>query len=432
MLTRPTAANSLVELDRRHLVHPVSSFRGHEARGVRLLASGQGATVTESEGRQLIDGFAGLWCVNAGHCRPRIVEAIAAQVQMDMTLAGYTASAEFHYLHHQPDGTPYADIAETSRCIIAASRDSGIGLTLLPVLYTCGGLDRRPLQDGQRRFGNDADRFARLFEEIAATHADMAHDFILGVAPHSLRAVDRAGLKAAQALCPDGPLHIHAAEQTKEVAEVEAHLGARPVRWLLDTIGMDGKWCAIHATHLDEGEVRDLAASGAVAGLCPTTEANLGDGIFPAEDFLRAGGRFGIGSDSNIRISLTEELRVLETSQRLLHRRRAVLTDDAVRSNGRNLYARAAVGGAQAIARQSGEIAVGRLADLVVLRDNIPLLDWDGPDQRLDAWIFGVEQHAVSDVWCAGRHVVSNGQHRHAEAIRQRFATSMRRLRHAL
>ena len=231
---------------------------------------------------------------------------------------------------------------------MAASQDSGIGLTHLPVLYTYGGLDQRKLGDGQRRFGCDIATFERLYVALQTRATELPADFRLGIAPHSLRAVDRAGLDACLALCPDGPIHIHAAEQVKEVEEVEAHLGARPVRWLLDNLPVDARWCLIHATHLDDTEVQGLAGSRAVAGLCPTTEANLGDGIFPAVEFLTAGGRFGIGSDSNIRLSVAEELRALETSQRLKHRQRTLLTEPDTPSNGCHLYRRAASGGAVA------------------------------------------------------------------------------------
>ena len=359
---------------------------------------------------------------------PEDIAAIAAQVQMEMAEAGYTASAEFHYLHHRPDGAPYADPAETSLAIFAAGERSGIGQTHLPVLYTRGGLDGRALAEGQLRFGCDIDRFAALHARIADHARNMPRDFRLGVAPHSLRAVDAAGIEACLALAPEGPIHIHAAEQVKEVAEVEAALGARPVRWLLDNCPVDERWCLIHATHLDAGEVADLAASGAVAGLCPTTEANLGDGVFAAVEFLRAGGRFGIGSDSNVRLSVAEELRMLELSQRLTRRERAVLASDDSPSTGRNLLERAARGGAQAIGREAGAIAPGMLADIVALRDDLPFLDRTDADRRLDSWIFAVEGPAVSDVWSAGRHVVRGGAHVRREEIASRFAGTMQRL----
>ena len=363
---------------------------------------------------------------------PEHIEAVAALVQLEMAEAGYTASAEFHYVHHQPGGARFDDIAETSRAIFAAREASGIGLTHLPVLYTWGGLDKRALGGGQLRFGNTVGEFEQLYASIADAARGLPKDFRLGVAPHSLRAVDREGLDACMALCPDGPIHIHAAEQVKEVEEVETHLKARPVRWLLDNLPVDERWCLIHATHLDESEVRDLAASRAVAGLCPTTEANLGDGIFPARDYFAAGGRYGVGSDSNIRLSVAEELRMLEVSQRLAHRQRAVLTDDATHSTGRFLYERAASGGAQAIGRNAGAIEAGRLADIVALRDDLPFLDWPQPDQRLDAWIFGVEGSAVSDVWSAGRHIVRGGEHVRAGEIRSRFERTIRELGAAL
>jgi len=363
---------------------------------------------------------------------PEDIAAIAAQVQMAMAEAGYTSSGEFHYVHHQPDGSHYDEIAETSASIMAASQDSGIGLTHLPVLYTYGGLGQRALGDGQKRFGCDPETFERLFASITGMSADMPADFQLGVAPHSLRAVDRAGLDACLALCPDGPIHIHAAEQVKEVEEVEAHLGARPVRWLLENMPVDRRWCLIHATHIDGREIAELARSQAVAGLCPTTEANLGDGIFPAVEFLEAGGRFGIGSDSNIRLSVTEELRALETSQRLKHRQRTLLAEEHTRSNGRYLYQHAAMSGAQAIGRDAGTIERGKLADLIALRDDVPFLDWPEPDQRIDSWIFGLEMPAVSDVWAAGRHIVKNGNHCRGEAIGRRFSQTMNRLKQAL
>ena len=363
---------------------------------------------------------------------PDHIETIAAQVQLDMLEAGYTASAEFHYLHHQPDGTPYEDAAETSHRIFAAAQKTGIGLAHLPVLYTYGGLDGRALGQGQHRFGHDIGAFERLHRDLRDRMAALPADFALGVAPHSLRAVDRAGLEACLALCPEGPIHIHAAEQLREVEEVEAHYGTRPVRWLLDTMPVDERWCLIHATHLDEGEIADLAASKAAAGLCPTTEANLGDGIFPAEAFLDAGGRFGIGSDSNIRLSVTEELRMLELSQRLAHRRRAVLACEGSPSTARNLIERAARGGAQAIGRNAGRIEAGALADLVALRDDLPFLDWPGGDERLDAWVFGAGAGAVSEVWSAGRHVVKDGAHIRRDEICSRFAATMRELKQAL
>ncbi|MGI9407377.1 MAG: formimidoylglutamate deiminase, partial [Hyphomicrobiaceae bacterium] len=291
---------------------------------------------------------------------PDDVEAIAAFVQMEMLEAGYAAVGEFHYLHHGPDGTPYDDVAELSARIAAAASQTGIGLTLLPVLYEHGGCDGRALGPGQVRFGNDPDVFHRLFDRATTACAALPDDVRIGVAPHSLRAVSREGLKFAVELAPGAPVHMHIAEQTAEVGEVEAAWGARPVDWVLTNHDVDERWCLIHATQTIPRETGMLARSGAVAGLCPITESSLGDGIFDGVRYLEHGGRFGLGSDSNIRISLAEELRTLEYSQRLRDRGRAVLaTPDA--STGRVLFEGAAKGGAQAAGRDCGAIAPGRL-----------------------------------------------------------------------
>jgi formimidoylglutamate deiminase len=251
---------------------------------------------------------------------PEDIEAVAAFVQMEMLEAGYAAVAEFHYVHHQPDGTPYADIGELSARIAAASDQSGIGLTLLPVLYQQAGCAGEPLSGGQLRFGNSIDQYVNLHARAREIVATLPADAGTGVAAHSLRAVSRDGLGACVELAPDDPHHMHQAEQTGEVDEVLAVHGKRPVDWLLDTHDVDSRWCLVHATQMTKEETIRLARTGAVAGLCPITEANLGDGVFNGVTYLDEGGRFGIGSDSNIRVSLCEELRMLEYSQRLRDR----------------------------------------------------------------------------------------------------------------
>ncbi|XDA96996.1 formimidoylglutamate deiminase [Sulfitobacter sp. LCG007] len=341
---------------------------------------------------------------------PDDVEAITAFVQMEMLEAGYAASVEFHYLHHQQDGAPYADLAEMSARVCAAAAQSGIGLTLLPVLYQYGGIDRRALGPGQVRFGNDPDRFERLLQGARAAVTQLPDDARTGVAPHSLRAVSAEGLAVAVSLSPDAPIHMHVAEQIAEVEEVRRATGARPVDWLLDHHPVDDRWCLIHCTQMTDVETRRLAASGAVAGLCPITESSLGDGIFSADVYAQEGGRFGIGSDSNIRISLSEELRTLEYSQRLATNRRSVLARVG-RSTGRLLYETAVSGGAQAAGRPSGAIAKGLLADLLGLDGAaLPLVN-RREDQILDSWIFAADDRLVRDVWSAGRHMVRDGRH---------------------
>lgn len=361
---------------------------------------------------------------------PDDIETVAAYVQMRMQEAGYAGSVEFHYLHHAPGGVPYADLAETSVRIVAAAARSGIGLTLLPVLYQFGGCDRRPLAPGQDRFGNTPDSFARLVEGAEAALRALPDDARLGVAPHSLRAVDPTGLSACVGMRPDMPLHMHLAEQTAEVDEVRAHLGARPVEWLLANAPVDARWCLIHCTQMQPHETAGLAATGAVAGLCPITESSLGDGIFDGVNWSGAGGRFGIGSDSNIRISLTEELRTLEYAQRLRDRVRAALATRA-QSTGRVLWDAAAAGGAQAAGRAAGQIAPGLVADLVALDADHPDLAGLSGDTLLDALIFAADDRAVTDVWSAGRHMVRGGRHIDREALTADYLKLRQRLQAA-
>jgi len=363
---------------------------------------------------------------------PEDIGIIAAQVQMEMLEAGYAAQAEFHYLHHAPGGQHYDNIEELSLWHIDAAHITGIGYTHLPVLYMRGGLDGRPLQGGQIRFGCSIDEFQKLYGAIEKQFGALPSDYVLGIAPHSLRAVSTEGIRACLALSEKGPFHIHAAEQTGEVRDTLNHLGARPVQWILDNNPVDERWCFIHATHLDGDETTRLASSGAVAGLCPLTEANLGDGIFNATEFISQGGRFGLGSDSNIRIGLAEELRMLETSQRLRDRRRLLLTSDACPSNGRFMYERAAMGGAQAIGRHSGRIEVGYSADLLALDTRHNSICGLSGDTLLDAWIFTCSHEAISDVWSAGRHVVQDGVHIRRQEIESAFNRTVKHLREQL
>ncbi len=362
---------------------------------------------------------------------PEDVQAIAAMVMLEMAEAGYAAVAEFHYLHHAPGGGTYDDLAEMSARIAAAAAETGLGLTHLPVFYERGGCDGRALTAGQLRFGNDPDRFARLWQGAAKALAPLPADTVLGVAPHSLRAASPAGLAAAAALNPATPIHIHVAEQVAEVTEVKAATGARPVEWLIDNTDLSDRWCLIHATQMEPFETEAMARSGAVAGLCPITEANLGDGIFDGVRFQAAGGVYGLGSDSNVRISLSEELRLLEYSQRLGLKGRAMLAD-GTRSTGRVLYETAARGGALAGGRQGGQIAVGQWADLMALECSGPDMAASRGDMLLDTFIFAGDDRMVAEVWSAGRHIVTGGRHAGREGIIARYRAAMARLRAAL
>lgn len=356
---------------------------------------------------------------------PDDVEAIAAQLYAECLLHGYTSVAEFHYLHNAPDGSAYADGAEMSRRIVAAAETAGIGLTLLPVLYRHSNFGGAPATEGQRRFVMSVDAYARLCTDLARTAQ-------VGIAPHSLRAVTPQELADAIALAdtlgPGTPIHIHAAEQMKEVEDCIAWSGQRTVQWLLRHSPVDARWCLVHATHIDASERAGLARSGAAAGLCQTTEANLGDGVSPLRRYLDEGGRFGIGSDSNVATSPIEELRWLEYIRRLETRARNVLEHRPGASVAMALYSRARSGGAQALGRKTGEIAPGYLADLVVLDPEHPALVGREGLALLDAWVFSGNATPVRDVMVAGKWAVRDGRHLHGASIRAAFGRTMHRL----
>lgn len=357
---------------------------------------------------------------------PDDIEAIAAFAFAEMLEAGFTAVGEFHYLHHAPDGRPYGNIAETAERIAAAASAAGIGLTLLPVYYAQGNFGGAPPAPGQRRFLCDRDGFERLMEASARAVAGLP-DAVLGIAPHSLRAVTLDDLSWLAERWRDGPVHIHVSEQAKEVEDCLVAHGKRPIELLYDTVAVDRRWCLIHATHADAREVDRIAASGAVAGLCPVTEANLGDGVFDTTRFLARGGRFGVGSDSLIRTSAAEELRALEYAQRLTQRSRNAL-GEAGRSTGRRLHDMACAGGAQALGRALGAIAPGKRADIVVLDRDHPSLAAAEGDVILDAWIFSADKAAVVDVICGGAHLVAGGRHRDRDRLLARYRDTVRRL----
>ncbi|SDG58580.1 formimidoylglutamate deiminase [Sulfitobacter delicatus] len=365
------------------------------------------------------------------HLSPEQVEAIAAFVFLEMQEAGYAGVGEFHYLHHQPGGAPYDDLGELSARIAAAAAQTGIGLTHLPVLYTYGGAGQQALQAGQARFGNEVDRFNALVARAKVVIADLPADCRVGIAPHSLRATSPEDLKAVLAAHEAGPVHIHIAEQPKEVADIKEWLDARPVEWLLANADVTTDWCLIHATHMTADETANMARSGAVAGLCPVTEANLGDGPFNGPDYLNAGGAFGVGSDSNVLISLTEELRTLEYSQRLRDFARNVMVVEEG-SVGDTLYSGAAKGGAQALGRDAGEIAAGNWADLVAVDSDAPALCALRQDQLLDGLVFAAKDTVVTDVWSAGRHAVQSGRHVKRDEITAAYRSAMQSLTAAL
>jgi len=365
-----------------------------------------------------------------GALTPEQVEAIAAQLYVEMLKSGYTAVGEFHYLHHRPDGRPYDDPAEMSRRTIAAAQAAGIGITQLPVLYGYGGFGGRKAGDGQRRFLNDPKRLLAIVETLKASHEDDPQVRV-GVAPHSLRAVTPETLdevlRGLAALDATAPIHIHIAEQMKEVEDCEAWCGQRPVEHLFETQAPDARWCLVHATHMTAVETKALASSGAVAGLCPTTEANLGDGLFPAEAYLDAGGRWGIGSDSHISVSPIEDLRWFEYGQRLAWRRRNVLAGEGEKSSlGARLYAEALAGGAQALGRPIGALEAGKRADLLVLDPGHPDVAALPHARLLDGVIFAGNRNPVRDVMVGGQWVVQEGRHKAEESVQAAYVAAVK------
>lgn len=354
---------------------------------------------------------------------PDAVEAIAAHAYMEMLESGFTRVGEFHYLHHDADGQPYADRAEMSARIAAAAAQTGIGLTLLPVFYAHADFGGAAPNPAQRRLIHDVDGFAQLLDG-ARTALRPLPDAVLGIAPHSLRAVTGEELSALLPL-NDGPVHIHIAEQLREVDACVAWSGLRPVRWLYENVAVDARWCLVHATHINDDERARIVASRAVAGLCPVTEANLGDGLFPMQAFAREGGRFGVGSDSNVLIDAAEELRLLEYGQRLSLRGRNVIAPDAQRSSGRYLFDGAQQGGAQALGVAAG-LQPGASADLLELDADHPAMIARDGDALLDSWVFAARNGALRSVWRRGRQCVADGRHLQRDTITARFAQALR------
>ncbi len=353
---------------------------------------------------------------------PETLHAVASQLYVEMLEAGYTTVCEFHYLHHAPDGTPYDDSAAMSHALIAAARETGIRMTLLPVLYMTGGFDGRPLNTRQRRFGHTVDAYLRLLDTLQ----NEAHEKLrVGCALHSLRAVPPDAMRAVLAALPaQMPIHLHIAEQIGEVQDSLAIRGERPVRWLLDHASVDARWTLIHATHLEIDEILGIADSGATVAICPTTEANLGDGLFPLRDYLDADGVWGIGSDSHSSVSPVEELRWLEYGQRLVTRHRNIAASEVSPSVGLTLFDGVYLSAAQATGFASEVLAT----DALTLDGNAPQLIAAEPEDVIDRWIFSGNRSAIDTVTVGDNTVVTQGRHRDRALVALRFAEAMRRL----
>jgi formimidoylglutamate deiminase len=363
----------------------------------------------------------------AGRITPEQMEAVASQLYVECLRHGYTAVCEFHYVQRDPDGGLYAGPAETALRIAQAAKQSGIGLTLLPVMYSYAGFGEQALKPQQQRFRTDPELVLRIVEALAPLRGPQLE---VGAAPHSLRAVSGGQLRELVAGLPAcRPLHIHVAEQQLEVEQCLQATGSRPVDYLMAQAEIDARWCLVHATHLSDGEAAALAASGAVAGLCPTTEANLGDGLFPLAPYIAAGGVFGIGSDSHVSQSPVEELRWLEYGQRLARQQRNVAVDGACRDVAAVLGRQALRGGAQASGRCLGALAPGCRADLLILDSAHPNLDGVDAGEVLGRFLFCGNDNLVRDVLVGGEWVVRNGRHVDQEAIARRYTAAVRELR---
>lgn len=364
-----------------------------------------------------------------GRLNPDDIAAIAAQLYVELLRGGFTSVVEFHYLHRDPEGSLYQNPAELSLRIVDAAEQTGIGITLLASLYQQGGFAAAPLQPRQRRFFLDDDDFALVLSQLYSVGPSRVR---VGIAPHSLRAVTPDALRRAIELLKQhdrtAPIHLHIAEQPAEVAACLAWSEKRPITWLLDNFSVDEHFCLIHATHGEVTELTDLAATRATVGLCPSTEANLGDGIFAAADYLAANGRFGIGTDSHVGTDALEELRLLEYSQRLHKGRRNILAPQEGVSSGTHLWQSAARGGAQAAAQPTGAIRLGARADLVVLDAEQPALYGRSGASLLDSAMFGPGRNLVSDVMVSGKWVVTAGHHFAQAKIAARFRSTLLRL----
>jgi len=358
---------------------------------------------------------------------PDDVEAIASQLYVEMLKGGFTSVAEFHYLHNDKNGGHFENPAEMSDRIFAAANKTGIGLTHLPVLYAHGGFGGLEPHEGQKRFIKTVGQFQLLLETLDDRYGGGSERKI-GMALHSLRAVSPDLIKDALALKSEGPIHIHIAEQTREVEQCIEWSGQRPIEWLLGNTDVNERWCLIHATHTTDAETEAVAATRAVAGLCPTTEANLGDGLFPLEKFMNQKGRIGIGSDSNVSVDVAEELRLLEYGQRLNQQRRNIGASVAGTSTGETLFQESLAGGSQALGQSVGFLTPGHRADFIILNNQHPILYGRTGSAIIDSWIFTGGRELISDVFVAGQHLVKNHYHINQESIQSRYHETIKSL----
>ena len=362
-----------------------------------------------------------------GKLNPDDIEVIATQLYIDMLKGGYTQVGEFQYLFNDFDGGSYANKCEVSEKLVSAANTANIGITLLPTLYSHSGFGGQAPTEGQNRFINTTESYLENFTTMA-TKLEEHSLHSIGHCFHSLRAVTQGQMSEVLATVEGAiPVHIHIAEQQKEIQDSIAWSGKRPVEWLFDNFEVDRNWCLVHATHLSEYEIAIVAKSHAVVGLCPTTEANLGDGIFPGAEFTKAGGRWGIGSDSHVSLSVKDELRSLEYSQRLKDMQRNRLYGEDNPNIGEYIFNQAQQGGNQALNIDTG-LTVGQRADFIVLDDSHPMIGARADRDIINSWVFASNENIVKDVFVAGEQAVSNFKHDLQDQSRTQFTKLMRRL----
>jgi formimidoylglutamate deiminase len=359
---------------------------------------------------------------------PEHIRSITQYLYIEMLKAGYTSVAEFHYIHHDEQGKPYADIAEMAKQISAAADTCGIGLTITPALYSWSNFNDQPATHGQRRFINTTEQYLTLQQATAHAVSAKSHQYT-GICFHSLRAVNSQQINEVLTAIPtDRPIHIHISEQQKEVNDCLQWRGLRPVEYLYQHHTVDERWCLVHATHLTENEIQLIAQSKAVVGICTTTEANLGDGFFPLPEYLKLQGRFGIGSDSHVSVNVPEEIRWLEYEHRLKTQQRNCLLNGRSGSSGKMLYQNALIGGAQALGQPVGAIAVGKRADWLVLDAKNPFVATADSSAIFDRWLFGNTQQLITDVAVGGKWVIQNGHHAAEDSTNESFIRTLHAL----
>ena len=367
----------------------------------------------------------------ASRITPECLNAVAAQLYADMVKAGYTSVCEFHYLHSYAEASSEKRSHDVrlamSQALMDAASTAGIGLTLLPTLYQTSDFGGAPPTERQRQFSMETREYLDLLDALRQSSQRSAQ-LEVGVALHSLRAVPPESLQMVLDSRQDGQVtHIHIAEQEREVQACQQHFGKRPIEWLLEHAPVDRHWCLIHATHATAAELQAVAATGAVVGLCPTTEANLGDGIFPMGELLAAGGAFAIGSDSHVSLSPIEELRWLEYQARLVRRQRGVLTADGA-SGGALLWQRACTAGARVTGRPVGELAVGKRADVLVLDLSSSLLAARSDTSIIDTFVFSGTSESVRDVMVGGRWLVQDRRHFAETAVAAGYKRALQKM----